>query len=81
MKTWADGLLAIKSSFHQIVYLPDIWAHLPTPFYCPGPDEMLDYNGLLLNPASHIIYQDMQTACRSTADIHPQFIKEMETHS
>ena len=72
MKTsWADGLLAIKSSFHQIVYLTDIKAHLPTPFYCPVLDEMLDYNGPLLNPAPHIIYQDMQTPCRSKADIHP----------
>jgi len=52
----ADGLLlAIRPSFHRIVYLTDIGLHLPTPFYCPAVDEMLDYNRPLLNPASHII--------------------------
>ena len=51
-----DGLLlAMRPSFDGIVYLTDIGLHLPTPFYCPVPDEMLDYNGPLLNPASHII--------------------------
>ena len=52
----ADGLLlAIRLSFQGIVYLTDIGLHLQIPFYCPAPDEMLDYNGPLLNPASHII--------------------------
>ena len=48
-------LLAIRPSFDGIVYLTDIGLHLQTPFYCPVPDEMLDYNRPLLNPASHII--------------------------